>query len=209
MNVSLTDYNSLYQDIVLEISNATDQYDVLGLDILWTGQFGIGSSVINLKDLLASNKDLATYINKTLLNGANWAGKQTGIPATNQAWTIYYRKDVFERLGLKVPTNWTEYAAYAKELNGVLGKNTYGVAFNVARGSSSPTTGWVILPRRGERCLTIGRTSRRQNINPCSTATPVTLPLACCWNFVSTRRPLCTSTTGPIPKWHWRQASSP
>lgn len=38
-------------------------------------------------------------------------GKQWGVPYTYYQWGIYYRKDIFEELGLSEPTNWEEEKA--------------------------------------------------------------------------------------------------
>jgi multiple sugar transport system substrate-binding protein len=38
-------------------------------------------------------------------------GKQWGVPYTYYQWGIYYRKDIFDELGLSEPTNWDEEKA--------------------------------------------------------------------------------------------------
>jgi len=38
-------------------------------------------------------------------------GKQWGVPYTYYQWGVYYRKDIFEELGLSEPTNWDEEKA--------------------------------------------------------------------------------------------------
>ena len=48
-------------------------------------------------------------------------GKQWGVPYTYYQWGIYYRKDIFEKLSIAEPKNWSELIAAAKKLkeNGV------------------------------------------------------------------------------------------
>jgi len=43
------------------------------------------------------------------------------VPYTYYQWGVYYRKDIFENLGIAVPTNWDEFKAAGKTLtdNGV------------------------------------------------------------------------------------------
>lgn len=36
-------------------------------------------------------------------------GKQWGVPYTYYQWGVYYRKDIYEELGLAEPTNWEEF----------------------------------------------------------------------------------------------------
>lgn len=48
-------------------------------------------------------------------------GKIWGVPYTYYQWGVYYRKDIFENLGIAVPTNWEEFKAAGAKLreNGV------------------------------------------------------------------------------------------
>ena len=36
-------------------------------------------------------------------------GKQWGIPYTYYQWGVYYRKDIFNNLGISVPKTWDEF----------------------------------------------------------------------------------------------------
>ena len=36
-------------------------------------------------------------------------GKQYGVPWGYYQWGVYYRKDLFDNLGLNVPQNWEEF----------------------------------------------------------------------------------------------------
>ena len=48
-------------------------------------------------------------------------GKLWGVPYTYYQWGVYYRKDIFEDLGIAVPTNWDEFKQAGETLiaNGV------------------------------------------------------------------------------------------
>ncbi len=50
-----------------------------------------------IADNLTSTKDAMTI-----------DGKQWGVPYTYYQWGVYYRKDIYEELGLKEPANWEE-----------------------------------------------------------------------------------------------------
>ena len=58
---------------------------------LWEGQ---------LSEELASTKGAMTL-----------DGKQWGVPYTYYQWGVYYRKDIYEELGLSEPSNWDEFKA--------------------------------------------------------------------------------------------------
>lgn len=42
--------------------------------------------------------------------------KQWGVPYTYYQWGVYYRKDIFEKLGLEVPKTWDEFLAACAKL---------------------------------------------------------------------------------------------
>jgi len=50
--------------------------------------------------------DLASTKGAMTLNGAQW-----GVPYTYYQWGVYYRKDIYEELGLEEPTTWDEEKA--------------------------------------------------------------------------------------------------
>lgn len=43
-------------------------------------------------------------------------GKQYGVPYTYYQWGVYYRKDIYDELGLEEPTNWEEFKANCQTL---------------------------------------------------------------------------------------------
>ena len=63
---------------------------------LWTGE---------LAEELASTKTAMTL-----------DGKQWGVPYSYYQWGVYYRKDIFDELGLSVPTNWEEEKANCQKI---------------------------------------------------------------------------------------------
>lgn len=61
----------------------------------------------DLSDLWASDPNLSTNyeaIKPTMTRD----GKQWGVPYSYYQWGIYYRKDIFDKLGLAEPANWEE-----------------------------------------------------------------------------------------------------
>ncbi len=93
--------------------------------------------------------DLKALVNDPRLTPADWDfrdffpaavqaetvdGHLTGIPIVTEQEIIYYRKDLFERDGIKVPTTMEELEAAAKHFN----KPAEGMYGFVARGQRSP-----------------------------------------------------------------------
>ncbi len=53
--------------------------------------------------------------------GMTMDGKKWGIPFSYYNWGVYYRQDIFENLGIAIPTNWDEFIAAGETLkaNGI------------------------------------------------------------------------------------------
>ena len=68
----------------------------------------------DVSDLWKKNKWDEEF--KTTLSAMTVDGKQWGIPTTYSFWGIFYRKDIFEKLGIAVPKTWEEFVAAAKKL---------------------------------------------------------------------------------------------
>ena len=44
-----------------------------------------------------------------------YQGKRIGLPLSTEPYILWYRKDLYQKLGLRVPRTWTQYAANAKK----------------------------------------------------------------------------------------------
>ena len=62
------------------------------------------------------NMDFADYP-KNVMSVATFGGKAYIVPLVTEWQVLYYRKDLFQKAGLKVPTNFTELEAAARKLN--------------------------------------------------------------------------------------------
>ena len=68
------------------------------------------------KYIAADNYNLADYPQAYADPGKNAEGQQVGLPFRGHAFTLFYRKDVLDKLGLKPPTTWAEYEQVAKTI---------------------------------------------------------------------------------------------
>lgn len=62
------------------------------------------------------NESLASAAGSMTIDGKKW-----GVPYTYYQWGVYYRKDLFEKYDIAVPTNWDEFIAAGAKLkeNGI------------------------------------------------------------------------------------------
>jgi multiple sugar transport system substrate-binding protein len=74
----------------------------------------------DVSDLWTKNKWDEEF--KTTLSAMTVNDKQWGIPTTYSFWGVFYRKDIFEKLGIAVPKTWEEFIAAANKLkeNGII-----------------------------------------------------------------------------------------
>lgn len=107
-------YAGFQQKLLTESVSGTGAYD----NIAWVDSWGPGikSFLVPLDDKLKAagiNMDdfPPAYVQASKSND----GKSVvGIPLRGHAQTLFYRKDIFEKLGLKPPTTWQELEAVAK-----------------------------------------------------------------------------------------------
>ncbi len=57
------------------------------------------------------NDSLASAAGAMTIDGKKW-----GVPYTYYQWGVYYRKDIFEKLGIAVPKTWEEFVAACAKL---------------------------------------------------------------------------------------------
>jgi multiple sugar transport system substrate-binding protein len=61
--------------------------------------------------------DLSSDFDKASLSQVQFEGKTYGVPQNTCPMVFFYRKDIFDKLGLKPPTTWAEYAADAAAIH--------------------------------------------------------------------------------------------
>ncbi len=117
-----TPYDSLYQKILIELSQGSTTYDLITSDLLWMRQPINNGWAAVLEDIKAANSALPGMHYENLapqsLLYTRVGDKNYGLPMSMSTPVFVYRKDLFEKAGIeKVPTNWEEYLAAAKKLH--------------------------------------------------------------------------------------------
>jgi ABC-type glycerol-3-phosphate transport system substrate-binding protein len=117
-----TPYDSLYQKILVELSQGSSTYDLVTSDELWMRQPINNGWAPVLEDIKAKNPALpdmhyGNLVPQSLLY-TDVGGNHYGLPMTNSTIVLIYRKDLFHKAGSdKIPTTWEEYLAAAKKLH--------------------------------------------------------------------------------------------
>lgn len=108
MPESTTDQFGQYK---LWLSAGSQDIDVYRLDVIWAPQ--VAEHFLDLKEATADIQD--QFIPSTL-EGQTVDGKLVALPMFIGAPALYYRKDLLEKYGEKVPTTWEEMTATAKKI---------------------------------------------------------------------------------------------
>ena len=132
-------YDQTHEKQVLEGTSQSSQYDIIVLDSPWVGEFYSGDFVENLTPYIEKTKpeviewdDFVPAFQEV----AKWEDQIIGVPFGAYFMMMHYRKDLFEKAGLKPPVTIDDYKAAAKHFtNNPDFPGVYGTALNNARGA--------------------------------------------------------------------------
>ncbi|MEP6701955.1 MAG: extracellular solute-binding protein [Betaproteobacteria bacterium] len=125
------------------------QFDILVMNALWLAEFYHGGFLTPLNDIDPAFKSDPQVINYD--DTAYWDAKNKsnnsktgviyGVPINANIGVLYYRADLYEKAGLKVPQTWDELAANAAKLHNP--PNVYGMVQRGARSASDISYDWM------------------------------------------------------------------
>lgn len=145
VNVEILDYTTLHQKAVLDAQSATKNYDIYGLDITYAGRFSKAGALfqVNHPDHNWLERDAAEFGMQGMIpaaiyniNGIN--GKVYGLPSSAYNIIAHYRRDMFDKEGVKYPSNWDDHYEAVKHFSRKHNPGSptpYGVAFMGKRGT--------------------------------------------------------------------------
>ncbi|MFJ4830842.1 ABC transporter substrate-binding protein [Streptomyces sp. NPDC088747] len=123
------EFNATHKDIQVEyteITGGTDGYskidsaieagnapDVVGMEYAMLPEF---ASQGNLEDLTEQSGELVESFPESLRSLVTPGGRTWGVPFDVTPQLLYYRTDLFEKAGVKVPTTWAEFEKAAEKI---------------------------------------------------------------------------------------------
>ncbi|MBK6600855.1 MAG: extracellular solute-binding protein [Betaproteobacteria bacterium] len=125
------------------------QFDILVMNSAWLAEFYHGGFLTPLNTIdpafkldpqVMSYDDTGYWDAARKSNNAK-TGVVYGVPINGNIQVLYYRADLYEKAGLKVPQTWEELAANAKALNSP--PNVYGMVQRGARSASDISYDWM------------------------------------------------------------------
>lgn len=147
-------YVDLRQKLVADFVGHTANYDLMTVDIVWSGEYGQNKYTKPLDEYMARDKaelqlDDILPVAWTL---GEWQGKHVAYPLAGYANVLNYRKDVLEQAGIKPPATQEELLAAAQKLTDAA-KEFYGIALLGAKGSAVAQDFMAWVQQHGGRIL--------------------------------------------------------
>ncbi len=110
-------YDPLHEKEILGCSQKDGQYDVLFIDGIWVGEFVEAGCIDPVEDIWKDTdpKLIAwdDYV-ESFAGQAVWDGKKQCLPVGAYWQMVHYRKDLFDKAGLKPPVTFKDTMAAAK-----------------------------------------------------------------------------------------------
>jgi multiple sugar transport system substrate-binding protein len=97
------------EQMAYELQAQGSGFDILGLDVIWTGEFAVNGWIENLDDIRG---DLEGVVLQPTLESGVYDGQLWAAPFNTNAGFLYYRSDLVD----EPPTTWDELSQMAKEI---------------------------------------------------------------------------------------------
>ncbi len=137
VNIIEAQHDEMFPKMMQEHRGGTGAYDVLNVVPAWMGDMVRAGAVEPLDEYVdkygyrAELDDIGDVYRE---NQMRIGDTIYGFPDDGDVFILYYRKDVFEELGLSVPTTWDEFYEVSKAITDAKAPDMYGSAFMRARG---------------------------------------------------------------------------
>jgi multiple sugar transport system substrate-binding protein len=136
LKVDILSYPELLTKITADFVGHSKGYDIVTMDIVWTGQFAAEGYSVDLTDWIkrdAAEIDTADIYPVLMSALGGWQGKQMAFPFAGYANVLAYRTDLYAAAGLTPPATMQELVADAIKLTDPA-RHQYGFVANGQKG---------------------------------------------------------------------------
>ena len=144
INITELPYANLFEKELIDLNARTGAYDLIMLDDPWFPRFAKSEFLADLTPLLqkrGQNGPDADFIGTSIALCRNpyQSGTLFALPYVGNSQLFFYRKDLFEKYGLKEPTKWEDVLSAAKTIQEkeTEGSKTYGYVMRAAQGNAA------------------------------------------------------------------------
>ena len=137
VNIVEAQHDEMFPKMLQEHRGGTGAYDVLNVVPAWMGDMVRAGAVEPLDayvDKYGYRAELDDIGDVYRENQMRIGDTIYGFPDDGDVFILYYRKDIFEELGLSVPTTWDEFYEVSKAITDAKAPDVYGSGFMRARG---------------------------------------------------------------------------
>jgi multiple sugar transport system substrate-binding protein len=147
-------YVDLYSKLTADFVAHTGNYDLMTVDIVWSGEYAQNKYTLPLDDFMARDKDQLALddIMPVAWTLGEWEGKHWAYPLAGYANVLNYRKDVFAEAGMEPPKTQEELLEYAQKLTKP-DEDFYGIALLGAKGPAVAQDYMVFVQQHGSSIL--------------------------------------------------------
>ncbi|RME81600.1 MAG: sugar ABC transporter substrate-binding protein [Caldilineae bacterium] len=141
-------YGAFQEKLVTEATSASDKYDLFAFTDAWGA--GLKPYMVPLDQFVEENSniiDLSDYPPAYIEAGKGLDGKLYGLPLRGHPFMFFYRTDIFEELGIEVPTTWEEMEQAAQTIkdSGYGGEDFYPLSVYYGINAGQNTFWWEAL----------------------------------------------------------------
>lgn len=149
VEIEIVPLEQVLQKATVDVQGQLGTYDLYYLDQSWTATFA--PDTVDPREKYESDKSLAMPgfdfddFSKPLVQGISmFEDKQIGVPFDIPIFILMYRKDLFDKHGVKVPTTTDEYLAAARTLHEAEhGNGVFGTTGQLKSGHYSLNCDWT------------------------------------------------------------------
>ena len=124
----------LREEIIKNSTAKHSNYDIIACDLPWFGEMAEKGRFLPLDNLISNTGFDTSDFHSEALASARYKGNQYGVPVQTTPDLLVYRRDLFERKGLKAPHTIDDTLIAAQTLHS-RSRNVSGIAWNAARGT--------------------------------------------------------------------------
>lgn len=117
INVVDAPYDDLHQKQLLSFKSKRGAYDIVQFDNPFLATYAAQNALAPLDSQISSSKpfDASDFV-PALLDYGKYNGSTFGLSLSTEPFLMWYRTDIYDELGLSVPTTWDEYFNNAKAI---------------------------------------------------------------------------------------------
>ena len=123
--------DELRRRILDDASRPTSTYDIVQVNLPWVGEFSENEILLPLDELIETSNVNRADFHPAEWEGARNRGHQRAIPLHTAPQLFFCRRDMFEAVGVELPSTTDQVLAAARKLH-VPKEGVFGVAWNGA-----------------------------------------------------------------------------